>query len=108
MYVDCPYCHGRGSVKSPLNMSVEIQRRLLAIMRTHQQEASQGLSLLVTVNPTILNRLREEDEALLLKMQEQFKGRLSFRANAAGHMEEMTIVNSETGAELYSNVSAVR
>ncbi len=108
MYVDCPYCRGRGSVKSPLNMSVEIQRRLLAIMRTQQREASRGLSLRVTVNPTILNRLREEDEALLLKMQEQFKGRLSFRADPARHMEEMIIVDADSGAELYSNAGAAR
>jgi ribonuclease G len=89
-------------------MSVEIQRRLLAIMRTHQQEASHGLSLRVTVNPTILNRLREEDEALLLQMQEQFKGRLSFRAEPTQHMEEITIVNADTGKELYSNVGSAR
>lgn len=108
MYVECPYCRGRGSVKSPLNMSVEIQRRLLAIMRTHQQEASHGLSLRITVHPTILNRLREEDEALLLQMQEQFKGRLTFRADPARHMEEITVVNSETGEELFSNAGAVR
>ena len=104
MYVDCLYCHGRGIVKSPLSMSVEIQRHLLAIMRTHQQEAKQGLSLRITVHPTILNRLREEDEGLLLKMQEQFKGRLSFRADAAQHMEEISIVNADTGKDLYSNV----
>ncbi len=106
MYIDCPYCRGRGRVKSPLNMSVEIQRRLLAIMRTHQQEAKRGLSLRITVNPTILNRLRDEDEALLLKMQEQFQGRLGFRADPAQHMEEISIVNAETGASLFSNIGA--
>lgn len=104
MYVDCPYCHGRGRVKSALNMSVQIQRRLLAIMRSHQQETRDGLSLRITVNPTILNRLREEDEELLLKMQEQFKGRLTFRADPAQHVEEISIVNADTGADLYSNV----
>ncbi|MBU4201350.1 MAG: Rne/Rng family ribonuclease [Verrucomicrobia bacterium] len=104
MYVDCPYCSGRGCVKSPLNMSVQIQRRLLAIMRSHQQETRDGLSLRITVNPTILNRLREEDEGLLLKMQEQFKGRLTFRADPAQHVEVISIVNADTGADLYSNV----
>jgi ribonuclease G len=108
MYVDCPYCLGRGSVKSPLSMSVEIQRRLLAIMRTHHQAAKEGLSLRITVNPTILNRLREEDEALLLKMQEQFNGRLSFRADAAQHMEEISIVNADTGVDMYSNIGGGR
>ncbi|NLB59512.1 MAG: Rne/Rng family ribonuclease [Lentisphaerae bacterium] len=106
MYVDCPYCRGRGSVKSPLSMSVEIQRRLLTIMRTHQQEAHEGLSLRITVHPLVLNRLRDEDEGLLLKMQEQFQGRLSFRADNSLHMEEVAIVNALTGADLYSNLNA--
>lgn len=104
MYVDCPYCHGRGSVKSPLNMSVEIQRRLTTIMRRYSQSDKEGLALRITVNPAILNRLREEDEELLLKMQEKLKGRLSFRADPTLHMESMTIVKADTGEELYVSV----
>lgn len=104
LYVDCPYCHGRGNVKSPLYMSVEIQRQILAILRKHQLENKDVPELRITVNPTILKRLREEDEDLLLDMQEKFKGRLSFRAENTWHMEEISIVNAATGAELYSNV----
>ena len=105
MYMDCPYCRGRGSVKSPFNMSVEIQRRILALMRQYQRKDKEHLALLITVNPSILNRLREEDEALLLKMQEQFNGRLNFRSDPNCHMEELTIVNAETNEELYNNRS---
>ena len=105
LYVDCPYCHGRGSVKSPLNMSVEIQRRILAILRKHQIEKKEVPELRITVNPTILKRLREEDEALLMDMQQKFDGRLSFRANPAQHMEEISIVNAATNEELYANVT---
>jgi ribonuclease G len=103
MYMNCPYCNGRGSVKSLFNMSVEIQRRLLAIMRQSQRGDKESLALRITVNPTILTRLREEDEELLLKMQEQFHGRLSFRPDPNCHMEEISIVNAETGQELFNN-----
>lgn len=103
MYIDCPYCRGRGSVKSQFNMSVEIQRQLLAIMRQKQQKSKEALALRVTVNPTVLNRLREEDEALLLKMQDQFHGQLSFRADPTCHIEELTIVNATSGEELFNN-----
>ncbi len=103
MYMDCPYCHGRGSVKSPFNMSIEIQRRLLAIMRQSQRRDKEHLTLRITVTPAILNRLRKEDEELLLKMQEQFNGRLNFRADSNYHMEELSIVNAETGEELFNN-----
>jgi len=105
MYVDCPYCHGRGSVKSPLNMSVEVQRRILAILRKYQIEEKEVPELRITVNPTILKRLREEDEALLMDMQQKFNGRLNFRADPACHMEEIAIVNAATGEELYANIT---
>jgi len=61
--------------------------------------------LRITVNPNILKRLREEDEALLMDMQQKFDGRLSFRANPAQHMEEISIINAATNEELYANVT---
>jgi len=103
MYIDCPYCRGRGSVKSPFNMSVEIQRRILALMRQYQRKNAKHLALRITINPAVLNRLREEDEELLLKMQEQFNGRLNFRADPNCHMEELSILNAETGEEIFNN-----
>src|SRR6201995_2126168 len=33
MFITCPYCNGRAVVKSPMTMSVEIQRALHAVMR---------------------------------------------------------------------------
>jgi len=33
VYDDCPYCKGRGKVKSALTMSVEIQRKLAEILK---------------------------------------------------------------------------
>ena len=33
VYDDCPYCKGRGKVKSNLTMSVEIQRKLGEILK---------------------------------------------------------------------------
>ena len=105
MYVDCPYCHGRGSVKSPLNMSVEIQRQILAILRKYQIEGKEVPELRITINSTILKRLREEDEALLMEMQQKFNGRLNFRADPACHMEGISIFNTQTGKELYANVT---
>jgi len=100
LYVDCPYCHGRGNVKSPLNMSVEIQRRISEIMRKSNKK--QGLDLRIIVNPTILDRLREEDEELLLKMQKKFNGRMSFVAEPHKHVEVISIVNAATGEELFT------
>ncbi len=101
MYVDCPYCAGRGSVKSALYMSVEIQRRLLEIMRKSDQK--QGISLLINVNPGILRRLKEEDEELLLDIEQKFNGKLHFRADPGTHMEEFSFANADTGEILFNS-----
>ncbi len=103
MVVDCPYCHGHGSVKSPLNLSVELQRRILALLRQFRQQKRTVPELRITVHPTVLNRLRKEDESLLVDMQRQFNGRLSFRSDAASHIEQITIARADTNEALYSN-----
>jgi ribonuclease G len=100
MYVDCPYCHGRGSVKSPLSMSVSIQRQIAAQMRKIRQARQEG-NLQITVHPTVLERLRKEDEAVLVDLEAKFTGRLAFRADPSRHVEEFEIRNGTTGELLY-------
>ncbi|MGK0176148.1 MAG: ribonuclease G [Lentimonas sp.] len=100
-YTSCPYCSGRGSVKSPRTMSVEIQRRLISMIR--QIRTRDGLekeiNLLVLINPSNLERLRNEDEDLLLGIEESYGARLSFRADPICHVENFKIVDAETGKE---------
>ncbi len=100
-YIDCPYCSGRGKVKSPLSMSVEIQRRIIEVMKRHRKE---GLPLKVVVNPTVLDRLRREDEALLVELENKFGGRLTFVADPNMHFEDFSILNRDTNASLFCSL----
>ena len=100
MYTDCPYCHGRGKIKSPLSMSIEVQRHLAEVMRRHAREG-RVLSLRVILNPSILARLREQDEDVLVKLQSKFSGTLSFRPDPNRHIEEFIIQDAETNTDLY-------
>jgi ribonuclease G len=102
MYVDCPYCRGRGSVKSPLGMSVDIQRQISAIMR-RKRKSREPHNLQVVVHPSVLERLRSEDEEFLLDLETRFEGRLSFKSNPGQHMEYFLIRNKGTDEVLYSN-----
>ena len=102
-YMDCPYCQGRGKVKSTLSMSVEIQRHISEVMRRHRTD-KQPLPVKITVNPVVMERLRTEDESTLIEMERRYATRLTFVAEAGRHMEEFTITHAETGEELYSNV----
>ena len=101
VYDDCPYCKGRGKVKSALTMSVEIQRKLNEILKKRPREES-DFQLLIIVHPTILDRLRTEDEKHLIEIEKRYFGKLNFRKEPALHAEQFKIVNVATGEELAS------
>jgi ribonuclease G len=104
VYDDCPYCKGRGKVKSSLTMSVEIQRKLQEILKKRTRDET-DFQLLIVVHPTVLERLRTEDEKHLIEMEKRYFGKLSFRKDPAMHAEQFKIVNVENGEEL-ANVGA--
>jgi ribonuclease G len=104
VYDDCPYCKGRGKVKSALTMSVEIQRKLQEILKKRARDES-DFQLLIVVHPTVLDRLRTEDEKHLIEMEKRYFGKLSFRKDPAMHAEQFKIVNVTNGEEL-ANVGA--
>jgi ribonuclease G len=99
VYDDCPYCKGRGKVKSVVTMSVEIQRKLQEILKKRARDES-DFQLRIVVHPTVLERLRTEDEKHLIEMEKRYFGKLSFRADPAMHAEQFKIVNVENGQEV--------
>src|SRR5882724_273827 len=101
VYDDCPYCKGRGKVKSALTMSVEIQRKLSEILKRRARDES-DFQLRIIVHPSILKRLRTEDEKHLIEMEKRYFGKLEFRAEPALHAEAFKIVNVATNEELAS------
>jgi ribonuclease G len=101
VYDDCPYCKGRGKVKSALTMSVEIQRKLGEILKKRQRDES-DFQLRIVVHPTVLERLRNEDEKILIEMEKRYFGKLSFRPDPAFHAEQFKIVNVANNEELAS------
>ena len=99
VYDDCPYCKGRGKVKSSVTMSVEIQRKLQEILKKRTRDEN-DFQLRIVVHPTVLDRLRTEDEKHLIEMEKRYFGKLSFRADTGMHAEQFKIVNVESGEEL--------
>jgi ribonuclease G len=96
-FITCPYCNGRGLIKSPMTMSVELQRALHSVMKKFQTDVHE---VKVAVHPDLLARLREEDEELLIDIERRYAGRLAFRADPAFHPEKFVISNAVTGEEL--------
>jgi ribonuclease G len=100
LYTDCPYCRGRGIVKSDTTMSVELQRRLSSVLRRLQaRKDGKEYSIRVLVHPEVLERLRVEDANLLVRMEQTFGVKLAFRADPNYHVENFKILNALTGEE---------
>src|SRR6202023_43924 len=90
MFITCPYCNGRAVVKSPMTMSVEIQRALHAVMR----QKPDIHDIRVIVNPEVLNRLKTEDEELLVDIERNYAARLTFRTDPTFHHEKFVILDA--------------
>ena len=101
VYDDCPYCRGRGKVKSALTMSVEIQRKLGEILRKRPRDES-DFQLRIVVHPSVMDRLKTEDEKLLIELEKKYFGKLCFRGDPTLHAEAFKIVNVTTNEELAS------
>jgi ribonuclease G len=99
VYDDCHYCKGRGKVKSALTMSVEIQRKLNEIFKKRPRDDS-DFQLRIVVHPTVLQRLRTEDEKLLTDLEKRYFGKLLYRPDPALHAEQFKIYNVTTNEEL--------
>jgi ribonuclease G len=97
IFETCPYCNGRGKVKTAMSVSVELQRSLHQVMRKYQDTIHE---VRVIVSPHVLQRLREQDEELLIEIERKYAGRLTFRGDPNYHHEQYTITDATTGQEL--------
>lgn len=93
MYEPCPYCQGRARVKTPMTMSVEIQRRLNTVIQKHRESVG---DIIVVVNTDVLNRFKSEDAKLLGELERSHSGRLIFRSDPTLNRERFHIVDAAT------------
>ena len=104
-YTDCDHCSGRGKLKSALTMSVDIQRKLGEIIKKRdkfeqRREQESDFNLRVNVNPTVLERLRNEDEDIFIDMEKRYLVKISFRAEENMHQEEFEVYDANNNTSL--------
>ncbi len=97
IYENCPYCQGRGVVKTSMTTSVELHRDLNTVMRKYQDTVHE---FRVILNPDVLKRLKQEDDESLVELERRYAGRLLFRGDATYHHEKFVITDATSGAEL--------
>ncbi len=96
IYDDCPYCKGRGLVKSATSMSVEIQRRLNEILARKKQLRR----LAVNVNSKVMERLQVDDRKVMDSLAEEFERQITFRSDPNMHIEEFKIIDLDSNKEI--------
>ena len=94
----CPYCEGRGRVKTPMTISFEVQRALHTVIQ--RGEGALG-DLVIVVNTEVLNRFKNEDSNLFVELERSHSGRLTFRTDPALHRERYAIIEADTEKTLH-------
>lgn len=97
----CPYCQGSGRVKSPMAVSVEIQRMLTALLRKAELD-KKPFEPKIVIAPQVMQRLRTEDSKILAKLQNDFNTSLKFVSELHRHPESFSILDASTGQVVYS------
>ena len=97
----CPYCQGHGVVKSPMAISIEIQRHLTSLLRKAAAD-KRPFEPKVVIAPQVMQRLRTEDADTLAKLQKDYDTRLTFVSELHRHPESFSILDAATSQVLYS------
>jgi|LSQX01.1.fsa_nt_gb ribonuclease G len=101
MHQTCPYCNGKGLIKSSLQLSVDIQRRLASLINLLNAEKKE-IDIQICIHPAVLERLRTEDEEIIRNLQSDYSGRLSFKSDPLRQAESFSIIDSQTGQVFFS------
>jgi len=101
LYTRCPYCAGTGKVKNARSVSVEIQRRLLSVIRKLREAhgPDRELELNIVLHPLNLDRIVTEDREFFRDLMKSCKLRLGTKADPSYHVENFKILDG-TGKEL--------
>jgi len=96
IFMPCPHCRGRGAIKTPETLSLEVQRAISRVARQNPDIHE----FRVVVSPVLLDRLRRVDEDSLIELERRHSIRLAFRPDPALHPEIYKIMDATNDTEL--------
>ena len=101
MYTACPHCQGRGIVKNPRTVSVEIQRKLLSVIRRlrEQHGPDKELEINILLHPVNLERIITEDREFFRDLMKSCKVRLGTKPDPTYSIEAFKLFDG-AGKEL--------
>lgn len=86
-YMDCPYCQGKGKVKSAFSIALYVLREL----KTHLLKKRQR-KVLVEAHPDVAANLNNENFQSLKNLSRRFGAKIEVKSNDSFHIEKIVIV----------------
>jgi ribonuclease G len=83
----CPYCEGRGYIKSAVTVCYEIYREIRRIAPSSKEK-----KIMVSVNPEVADLLYDEERQGVDDLENEFKKKLIIKADPTLHQEQYDIV----------------
>jgi ribonuclease G len=101
MYTACPHCQGRGIVKNPRTVSVEIQRKLLSVIRRLRESVGneKEIEINILLHPVNLERIITEDREFFRDLMKSCKVRLGTKPDPTYSIEAFKLFDG-SGKEL--------
>jgi ribonuclease G len=94
LFVDCPYCHGRGQVKSHESISIEIERFLKKAIKHGQH-----YGIKIVTHPQLDEHMQLTDKEFLAQLAEKMNAKIEWEINDDLHINEYEF-HSTTNDEL--------
>jgi len=85
-YKICPYCGGRGSVKSVVTMSIEAKRKL-----EHVLKGKPSKQMIIYAHPDVIKNLLTQDRSSISYLENRFKSKIILREDSKFHIEDLKI-----------------
>ncbi len=95
----CPYCYGRGHVKSITTVLLDILRKLKSMFVVNKEK-----KFILQTHPDIAKRLREENESILEKLQKEFGKEIIIESVSDFHIEDFRILSARNRLILESHI----
>jgi ribonuclease G len=83
----CPYCDGKGFIKSPVTVCYEIFREIRRLAHDAKEK-----KIMVSVNPEVADLLYDEERQGVDDLEQELKKKLIIKADPVLHQEQYDIV----------------
>lgn len=90
-FTNCPYCEGRGLIKTHESIAVEIERALKKAIRIEEQ-----YGIKVVVHPHLYDYIKRTDKDYLSEMAEELNAQLSWHTDDNVHINEFYFLSTIT------------